>query len=146
MKKKNIAFGIGGAFGAVVAWKMLTRAREASWEDAAESFHHRENSHFAAIDGARVHYQQFGDAKNPTLFLIHGYTASTYVWKTVAPAFAEKDFHVVAVDLLGFGYSEKPKDFEYSINAQAQMVVNLMNQLNVEKATVVGSSYGGAVS
>ena len=146
MKKKNLALCVGSAAGAVVAWKMLTRAGEAKWEDAAEKFHHRENSHFAEVNGARVHYQEFGDPKNPALVLIHGYTASTYVWKTVAPMFAEKDFHVLAVDLLGFGYSEKPKSFDYSINAQAEMIVGLMNQLNIEQATFVGSSYGGAVS
>jgi pimeloyl-ACP methyl ester carboxylesterase len=146
MKKKNIAFGFGGAIGAIVGWKMLTRAREAKWEDAADTIHHRENSRFADIDATRVHYQEFGERGLPTLVLIHGYTASTYVWKTVAPMFAERDFHVVAVDLLGFGYSEKPKKFEYSINAQAAMVVGLLNQLKVEKATFVGSSYGGAVS
>jgi pimeloyl-ACP methyl ester carboxylesterase len=146
MKKKNLALGAGGTIGALVAWKMLTRAGKAKWEDVADTIHHRENSHFAEVDGVRVHYQEFGDKSNPTLLLVHGYTASTYVWQTVAPVFAEKDFHVVAVDLLGFGYSEKPKKFEYSINAQAQMIVNLMNQLNIESATFVGSSYGGAVA
>lgn len=146
MKKKSLAFGLGGAAGALIVWKMLTRAHEAKWEDAAGKFHHREKSHFAQVNGARVHYQEFGNIKNPSLVLIHGYTASTYVWKTVAPMLAEKDFRVLAVDLLGFGYSEKPKQFDYSINAQAEMVVNLMNRLNIEKATFVGSSYGGAVS
>ena len=55
-----------------------------------------------------MHYQEFGDETNPTLLLIHGYTASTYVWHTVAPMFADEGFHVVAVDLIGFGYSGKP--------------------------------------
>lgn len=146
MKKKNIAFGVGGAIGALVAWKFLARLPEAKWEDVSETIHHAPNSHLTEVEGARVHYQEFGDAQNPTLLLIHGFTASTYVWKTVAPVLAEKNFHVVAVDLLGFGYSEKPKSFDYSIDSQARMVVNLMNQLNVEKATFVGSSYGGAVS
>jgi len=146
MKKKNLAIAVGGGFGAVVAWKMLTRASEAKWEEAIDKIHHRESSHFAEIDGARIHYQEFGDKSNPTLFLVHGYTASTYVWKTVAPRLAEKDFHVVAADLLGFGYSEKPAWFDYSINSQAAMIIGLMNQLNIESATFVGSSYGGAVS
>ncbi len=114
MKKKNLAIAVGGGFGAAIAWKMLTRASEAKWEESADKIHHPESSHFAEIDGARIHYQEFGDKNNPTLFLVHGYTASTYVWKTVAPSLAEKDFHVVAADLLGFGYSEKPVCFVYS--------------------------------
>ena len=146
MNKKNLALGAGGAIGAVIAWKMLTRANSASWDDAAETIHHAENSHFVEVDGATVHYQEFGDAANPTLLLIHGYTSSTYVWRTVAPRLADEDFHVIAVDLLGFGYSDKPASFDYTIASQARMVERLMNLLGVGRATLVGSSYGGAVA
>ena len=146
MNKKNLALGAGVGIGALVAWKMLTRANSASWDDAADTIHHAENSHFVEVDGATVHYQEFGDSANPTLLLIHGYTASTYVWKTVAPMLADEDFHVVAVDLLGFGYSDKPASFDYTIASQARMVERLMNRLGIGKATIVGSSYGGAVA
>jgi len=146
MKKRNLAIGVGGALGAIVAWKMLTRASEVVWEDVADKIHHPENSHFIEVDGATVHYQEFGDAANPTLLLIHGYTSSTYVWRTVAPRLADEDFHVIAVDLLGFGYSDKPASFDYTIASQARMVERLMNLLGVGRATLVGSSYGGAVA
>jgi pimeloyl-ACP methyl ester carboxylesterase len=146
MNKKNLALGAGGAIGAVIAWKMLTRAKSASWEDAADTIHHAENSHFVEVDGATVHYQEFGEKSNPTLLLIHGYTASTYVWKTVAPLLANQQFHVVVVDLLGFGYSDKPAQFDYTIASQARMIERLMNRLGIGKATIVGSSYGGAVA
>jgi pimeloyl-ACP methyl ester carboxylesterase len=146
MNKKNLAIGVGGAVGTIIAWKMLTRARSVDWKDAADKAHHAENSHFTEVDGATVHYQEFGEASNPTLLLIHGYTASTYVWKTVAPMLAQKQFHVVAVDLLGFGYSDKPAAFDYTIASQARMIERLMNRLGIGKATIVGSSYGGAVA
>lgn len=146
MNKKNLAFGAGGAIGALVAWKMLTRAKSASWDDAADRIHHAETSHFVEVDGATIHYQEFGDNTNPTLLLIHGYTASTYVWKTVAPILANENFHVVAVDLLGFGYSDKPASFDYTIASQARMIERLMNRLGIGKATIIGSSYGGAVA
>jgi len=145
MNKKNLALGISGALGALVAYKMLTRARSVNWEDFTDIYH-AENSRFAEVDGATVHYQEFGDASHPTLILIHGYTASTYVWHTVAPRLAEENFHVVAVDLIGFGYSEKPAQFDYSIASQARMIVRLMNRLGIGRATLVGSSYGGAVA
>ncbi len=143
MKKRNLALGIGGAIGGIVALKMLTRARSAEWNN---QIHHAEHSHFVEIDGATIHYQEFGDASNPTLILIHGYTASTYVWKTVAPLLAEENFHVAAIDLPGFGYSDKPAWFEYTIAAQARIVERFMNRLGIGRATVVGSSYGGAVA
>lgn len=145
MNRKNLALGIGGAFGALVAYKMLTRARTVNWEDFTD-IHHAENSRFAEVDGATVHYQEFGDPAQPTLILIHGYTASTYAWHTVAPRLAAADFHVVAVDLIGFGYSEKPAQFDYSIASQARMLTRLMNVLGIGRATLVGSSYGGAVA
>jgi pimeloyl-ACP methyl ester carboxylesterase len=146
MKKRNIALGLAGAIGAAVAVKMLTRAKSVRWDDVSDLIPHAENSHFVQVDGARVHYQEFGDASKPTIVLIHGYTASLYVWKTVAPMFADLGFHVVALDLLGFGYSEKPSWFDYAIGSQARVVARFMNRLGIGRATIVGSSYGGAVA
>lgn len=146
MNKKNLAIGLGGAVGVLIAWKLLRRANEVSWEDYADEIHHAENSNFVEVDGATVHYQEFGDQTNPTLILIHGFTASTYVWQTVAPMLAEENFHVVGVDLLGFGFSDKPAWFEYSIASQSRMIERLMDRLGIGRAALVGSSYGGAVA
>lgn len=146
MKKRNLALGIGGAIGAAVAVKMLTRANTVEWEKVSNQVLHSENSNFAEVDGMTIHFQEFGDAANPTVLLIHGYTASTFVWHSVAPALAERGFHVVAPDLVGFGFSEKPAWFDYSILSQARVIVRLMNVLGIGRATVVGSSYGGAVA
>lgn len=146
MNKKNLALGIGGAIGAVVAWKLLTRPGAVAWENVADKVLHAEHSHFAEVDGATVHYQEFGARGNPTLLLIHGFTASTFVWSSVAPALADENFHVVAVDLVGFGFSDKPKWFDYTIASQARMIERLMDRLGIGRATLVGSSYGGAVA
>lgn len=146
MKTKHIALGIGGAIGAAVAWKFLTRASGVNWEDVADKIHHSEHSKFTEIDGATVHFQEFGERGQPTLILVHGYTASTYVWHSVAPVFAANGFHVIAVDLIGFGYSDKPSWFDYKITSQARMISRLMDRLGIGTATIIGSSYGGAVS
>jgi pimeloyl-ACP methyl ester carboxylesterase len=146
MKTKHLAIGLGGAVGALVAWKMVSRASEVSWEDFSDKIHHPENSHFVEVDGATVHYQEFGDQTNPTLILIHGFTASTYVWQTVAPMLADQNFHVIAIDLLGFGFSQKPAWFEYSIVSQARMIERFMDRIGIGRAVLVGSSYGGAVA
>lgn len=135
-----------GAIGGLIAWKMLTRAGEVNWDDVSELVPHAENSHFTDVDGLHLHYQQFGERSAPVLLLIHGYTASTAVWRTVAPSLAERGFQVIALDLVGFGYSSKPAWFDYSIQSQARVVSRFMNRLGVGKATVVGSSYGGAVA
>lgn len=150
MKTKHLALGVGGAVGgavgALVAWKLLSRAETVDWQTVADKVIHSENSHFVEIDGATVHFQEFGDASNPTLLLIHGFTASAYVWKTVAPELANEGFHIVAVDLIGFGYSDKPSWFDYKITSQARMISRFMDRLGIGRATIVGSSYGGAVA
>src|SRR5437016_4724402 len=122
MKKRNLALAFGGAVGAAVAVKLLTRAGTVNFEDVSADVPHSENSHFISVDGARVHYQEFGDPSKPPIILIHGFTASVYVWKTTAPMLADAGFHVIAIDLIGFGFSEKPTWFDYSIQSQARMI------------------------
>lgn len=146
MKKRNFAIAAFGAAGAAVAVKLLTRAKGVEWDDVSQFVPHSEKSHFIGVDGARVHYQEFGDAKDPKVLLIHGYTASVYVWHSSAPLLAEKGLHVIALDLLGFGYSEKPSWFDYSIQSQARMISRFMNRLGIGRADIVGSSYGGAIA
>ena len=146
MKARNLALAIGGGIGAAVAVKMLTRARTVNWDHVSRLVPHSDHSHFVNVDGVRIHFQEFGDPSKPSLVLIHGYTASLYVWHKVAPLLAEQGFHVVALDLVGFGYTSKPRWFEYTIGAQARIVSRFMQRLGIGRATIVGSSYGGAVA
>ena len=137
---------VSGAVGAAVAVKLLMRPGTVKWEKVAGLVPHSDHSHFVSVDGARIHYQEFGDPTDPTIVLIHGYTASVFVWKTSAPMLADAGFHVIAIDLLGFGYSDKPAAFDYSIESQARMVSRFMDRQGIGKATIAGSSYGGAVA
>lgn len=146
MKLRNLALGLTGAVGVAVAVKMLTRAGTINWDDVSSAVEHSAKSHFVSVDGARVHFQEFGNAGDPPLVLIHGFTASTYVWRSVAPLLGDAGFHVIAVDLLGFGFSEKPRWFDYSIDSQARMISRFMDRIGIGRAVVVGSSYGGAVA
>ena len=146
MKKRNLALAVGAGIATAAAVKLLTRAAGVEWDDVSSFVAHSDRSKFIEIDGTRIHYQSFGDAPGPAMVLIHGYTASTYVWKTTAPLLAGAGFHVIAVDLVGFGYSAKPADFEYTIKSQARMVLGLMKAVGIDHATLVGSSYGGAVA
>lgn len=138
--------GIGGMIGAAVAWKLVSRAETVRFHDVSENIPHAEHSDFVEVDGASVHFQEFGDRRNPTLLLIHGFTASVYVWRMTAPELAERGFHVIALDLIGFGYSDKPAWFDYRITSQARMISRFMDRLGIGRATIVGSSYGGAVA
>ncbi|MFN2500408.1 MAG: alpha/beta fold hydrolase [Pyrinomonadaceae bacterium] len=146
MKKRNLALGIVGGIAAAVGLKFLKRPATVEWDDVADEVIHSEHSRFVSVDGARVHYQEFGNASDPAMILIHGYTASVYAWKTAAPLLADAGFHLIAVDLVGFGYSDKPTSFDYSIESQARWISRFMNRLGIGRAFIVGSSYGGAVA
>jgi pimeloyl-ACP methyl ester carboxylesterase len=146
MKKRDVAIAAAGGIAAAVAVKMIMRNPTVDWETSAPSVPHSDRSNFVSVDGARIHYQEFGDRNAPTIILIHGYTASVYIWETTAPILADAGFHIIAVDLIGFGYSEKPAWFDYTIASQARMVERLMDRLGIGRAVVVGSSYGGGVA
>lgn len=147
MKKREIAIGIAGGVAAAIAVKMLTRPATVRWDDASGDLPHSDKSRFVSVDGIRIHYQEFGSLPAVAdVVLIHGYTASVYVWKTVAPMLAAAGLRVIALDLPGFGYSQKPKNFDYSISSQARIVERFMDRLGIGRPVVVGSSYGGAVA
>jgi len=146
MKKRYWIAGAFGLMGAAVAVKLLRRPHDVDWDEHAHELHHAEHSRFAFVDGVRVHYQEAGLRDAPPVLLIHGFTASNFVWSEVLLPIAESGFRVIAPDLVGFGFSDKPKQSEYTIDAQARMIIGLMDHLGIESATLVGSSYGGAVA
>ncbi|MDL4840439.1 alpha/beta fold hydrolase [Aquibacillus rhizosphaerae] len=81
----------------------------------------------------------------PPIILIHGFVSSTYTFKHIIPLLAEK-FSVVAIDLPGFGRSEKSKKFIYSFKNYAKLIVECLNFFNLNKVTIVGHSMGGQIA
>ncbi|MFM8440430.1 MAG: alpha/beta fold hydrolase [Acidobacteriota bacterium] len=146
MKKRDIALIVGGGIGFAIAWKYVTRPESVDWDDVSHLVPNSDRSRFIDVDGLEIHYQEFGDKSDKTLIFIHGYSASTVTWATAAPEMARRGFRVIALDLVGFGFSEKPDWFEYTIEAQARMVERFMDLLGIGTATIVGHSYGGAVA
>jgi pimeloyl-ACP methyl ester carboxylesterase len=137
---------IAGAASLAIAGKLLLRPRDADWHKCREVVFHSEHSCFIDLDGIRVHYQEAGDQKAPALLLIHGFASSTLVWSKVFLRLAEAGYRVIAIDMLGYGYSAKPKNGEYTIAGQAKLLTRLLDALEIPRAIFVGSSYGGAVA
>ena len=146
MKKRYWIGGLSALAATSVAAKLLLRPRDVEWEENRANVFHAEHSRFANVDGVRVHFQEAGPADGQVVFLIHGFASSNLVWSKVLLELAELGFRVIAPDLLGYGYSAKPRHLEYTIGRQAKMVVGLMNELGIERGNIVGSSYGGAVA
>jgi len=103
---------------------------------------HSDDSRFLEVEGVRVHFQEKG--AGPPLVLLHGNNSSTYTWKDVYDKLAARH-RVVAVDLKGFGFTSKPEG-DYSVEAQAALVVRLLDKLNIGRAVWCGSSLGGTVA
>jgi pimeloyl-ACP methyl ester carboxylesterase len=96
-------------------------------------------------DNHKLTYTTVGHPDAPPLLLIHGWLSYRGVWRQTMEAF--KDSHYcVAIDLLGFGNSDKPADADYSIAAQGQRVLQLANALGFGRFTLIGHSMGGQIA
>ena len=96
---------------------------------------------FATVHGVRVRYLRTG--RGPAVVLIHGLASSIYTWKDEIPALA-RGHEVVALDLPGFGGSDQPADLAFALFPR--VVVGLMDELGISRASLVGNSLGGAVA
>jgi pimeloyl-ACP methyl ester carboxylesterase len=96
---------------------------------------------FAVVNGLRVRYVRSG--QGPAVVLIHGFASSLFTWsEIVGPLSPSHD--VIAVDLPGFGRSDLPPSLTAAI--LPGVVLGLMDDLGVARATLVGHSMGGAVA
>jgi 4,5:9,10-diseco-3-hydroxy-5,9,17-trioxoandrosta-1(10),2-diene-4-oate hydrolase len=101
-----------------------------------------QHSSFLEIDGKRIHYTKTGTG--PPLVLVHGFGGGQFVWDKVVP-FLEDSFTLYALDLLGFGLTDKPIEGCYSMACQAELVLLFIAKLGLPSATIVGHSMGGVI-
>ncbi len=97
---------------------------------------------FVEIHGERVAVRDEGEGE--ALLLIHGMAGSAETWRAIMPQLAKK-YRVIAPDLLGHGQSSKPRT-DYSLGAFAVGLRDLLDELGVESATIVGHSLGGGIA
>jgi 2-hydroxymuconate-semialdehyde hydrolase len=95
------------------------------------------------VDGVHLHYVEAGNG--PPLLLLHGLNGSTFSFRLLMPCLTPH-FRTIALDLMGFGYSDRPQHRDYSLGAQARLVAGFLDTLGIEKAAVLGHSLGGAVA
>ena len=91
----------------------------------------------------KLFYEEQGEG--PPLLLIHGFGASTYTWRKIGPDLS-RNHRVIAVDMKGFGQSDKPFDESYSVFDQAELLTQLILDRDLRDLTIVGHSFGGGVA
>ena len=97
---------------------------------------------YLELHGDRIAYRDTG--QGPALLLIHGMAGSSATWEAITPQLAKK-YRVIAPDLLGHGESAKPRG-DYSLGAFAALLRDLLDELGVHRATVIGQSLGGGIA
>lgn len=138
MRIPKLVLGLLAAAGSALTLRWLFRSDETiEWEEAPRA------GKIARVNGVAIHYIDRG--QGPAVVLIHGFGGHTFSYRRNIPALS-KHHRVIAVDLMGFGYSERPKEGDYSLSAQARLVLGLMDELGIDSASVVGHSMGGEVA
>lgn len=100
-------------------------------------------SRFTVVDGFRVHYYVLGPADGPAVVLVHGLGGRAEDWAKLAPQLARAGYRVFLPDLLGYGESEKPTDFSYSVSEEARIVTGFFDALGLKQVDLGGWSMGG---
>jgi len=97
---------------------------------------------YVNVKGIKTFYVEKGKGK--TLLLLHGWGASSFSWRNNLLPLSEH-FHVIALDLKGFGLTEKPKG-KYDLNEFTEHVKTFIDELGLEKICLVGNSMGGGIA
>lgn len=84
-------------------------------------------------------------SQRPTILLLHGYPTSSWDWERIWPLLAQ-DFRLIALDFLGFGFSDKPYPYHYRIQEQADIVEALVDKLRLSQFHVLAHDYGDTVA
>ncbi len=97
------------------------------------------------LEGHRLAYTTAGQADAPPLMMLHGWMSYRGVWRQTMAAL-QAHYYCVAVDLLGFGDSDKPHEADYGICAQGNRVLQLADALGWDEFSLIGHSMGGQIA
>jgi pimeloyl-ACP methyl ester carboxylesterase len=91
-----------------------------------------------------IHYIEKG-AGDKNIILLHGFSSSVYTWKDNIDALA-KTMHVYAIDMIGYGFSDKPAGIEYTYDTFADTLLEFMDKKGIKTAALCGNSMGGGIA
>jgi pimeloyl-ACP methyl ester carboxylesterase len=100
----------------------------------------------AQVDGLQIFYREAGDPQAPAVLLLHGFPTSSHMFRNLIPQLAG-DYHVVAPDLPGFGFSDAPdhKTFTYTFDHLAKVIGDFIEQIGLKKFAMYVFDYGAPV-
>jgi pimeloyl-ACP methyl ester carboxylesterase len=96
--------------------------------------------------GIKTNYLEAG--AGPAVILVHGSGpgVTAYAnWRLVIPDLSQ-EYRVIAPDMVGFGFTDRPDDVEYTLETWVRQVIGLMDSLGLQSASIVGNSFGGGIA
>ncbi len=99
------------------------------------------------LDEYQINYRHYNPNGDDTLVFVHGFMGSSYDFHLLSEKLIETNpnLQIIAIDLLGFGFSSKPNDFNYSRENQAIIIHALLNHLDIDYYHLAGHSMGGEI-
>lgn len=97
-----------------------------------------------AVGDLNIHYYEGGPDGAQTLLMVHGFAANKDNWLRFARHLSQ-DYRVIALDLPGFGASDKPTG-SYDVGTQTERLANVVQALQIDKLHLIGNSMGGHIS
>jgi pimeloyl-ACP methyl ester carboxylesterase len=98
------------------------------------------------VEGLEVFYREAGDPSRPTLVLLHGFPASSFMFRELIGALADR-FHLVAPDHVGFGRSAMPAvdEFEYTFERLSEVTLAFLDELGIDRFALYVQDYGAPI-
>ena len=109
----------------------------------AQMFFSGAQSSFVVVHGYRIHYYALGPSDGPVAVLVHGLGGRAEDWDKLTPYLVKAGYRVYLPDLPGFGQSEKPANFSYSVSDEAKIVAGFFDALGLKQVDLGGWSMGG---
>lgn len=127
-----------------VAAALMSGAAQAA--DASQSANLQVHYRYEQVGNVKVFYREAGSPSAPTVLLLHGFAASSYMWRDLIPALADR-YHVVAPDLPAFGFTESPArdQYEYSFANITKTIDQFTRQLKLDRYAIAVHDYGAPV-
>ena len=118
-----------------------------NYETVNKDIHFRKqikSGNFLKLSEGYTYYEIKNENSINTLIFIHGFSVPSYIWNDTFNSASKKGYRTIRLDLYGRGYSSN-LDVDYTDELFANQVIELMNELYIQKATLIGLSNGGRV-
>ena len=102
-------------------------------------------SHYVVAGGHRLHYYEEGEGNGPVVVLVHGLGGRSEDWRNLSVYLKNAGYHIYLPDLPGYGQSEKPANFSYSVPDEADAVVAFLDAVGLKQIDLGGISMGGGI-